>query len=216
VRFGPADDFTQFTAGAPVTAPGQIGNRPMDTIYVSDFNTNIARIKLAGLDLKARHTINSDAWGRFDLSLAGGYFAEYLYEPLPGQGVQETAGYATTFNGTLPKWQTYFSTNWSKGPWGATFGWTHIPSVEDTNAYDPTDVTADAHVEQFDSVDVSIQYAFGSSTPMLDGLTLRLGANNVTNEMPPQAKGSFGNGNADLATYGAIGRLIFIEARYKF
>jgi hypothetical protein len=38
----------------------------------------------------------------------------------------------------------------------------------------------------------------------------------VFNEMPPQAKGSFPNGNADLATYGAVGRLMFVEARYKF
>ncbi|MBA4135953.1 MAG: hypothetical protein C0518_01400 [Opitutus sp.] len=216
VRFGPADDFTQFTAGAPVTAAGQIGNRPIDTVYVSDYNTNIAAVTLSGLDLKVNHTWNSDSLGRFDFGLAGAYFAEYLYEPLPGQGVQETAGYATTFNGAIPKWQTYVNGSWSKGAWGATFGWTHIPSVEDVNAYDPTDSTADAHIEAFNSIDVSAQFAFGSSHKLLNGLTLRIGANNVLNEMPPQAKGSFPNGNADLATYGAIGRLIFVEARYRF
>jgi iron complex outermembrane receptor protein len=216
VRFGPADDFSQFTGGAPVTGPGQIGNRPIDTVYVSDFNTNIASVKLSGLDLKVNYIWNADALGRFDFSLAGAYFATYEYEPLPGQGVQETAGFATTFNGALPEWQTYLSASWTRGAWGATFGWTHIPSLEDLNAYDPTDSTADAHIEQFNTIDLSVQYTFGSDLKWADGLTLRLGANNVFNEMPPAAKGSFSNGNADIATYGAIGRLIFVEARYKF
>ncbi|HLP25908.1 MAG TPA: TonB-dependent receptor [Acidobacteriota bacterium] len=216
VRFGPADDFTQFTAGAPVTAPGQIGNRAIDTVYVSDFNTNLSRVKLSGLDLKANYTWSTENLGRFDFGLAAGYFDSYTVIALPGDAPAETVGLATFFNGTMPEWQTYFSTAWSRGSWAATLGWTHIPSVTDENAYDPSDSTADAHVEQFNSIDVGVQYTFGSQQRWLRGLTLRLGANNVNNEMPPQAKGSFPNGNADLATYGAIGRLIYVEARYKF
>jgi iron complex outermembrane receptor protein len=216
VRFGPADDFTQFTAGAPVTAAGQIGNRPIDTVYVTDFNTNLSQVNLSGFDLKANYTWNSDSLGRFDLSLAAGYFSEYTVIGLPGTPPAETAGFATTFNGTIPEWQTYFSTAWTRGPWGATLGWTHIPEVEDLNAFDPNDVTADAHIEAFNTIDVGVHYTFGSGSRWLNGLTLRVGANNVFNEMPPQAKGSFPNGNADLATYGAVGRLMFVEARYKF
>lgn len=216
VRFGPADDLSQFLHGTPVTAAGQIGGRAIDTVYVRDVYTNISEVKLSGLDLKANYTLKTDSWGRFDLSLAGGYFDSYLYTALPGVDPLETAGYASTFNGTIPKWQTYFGTNWSKGAWGATFGWTHIPSVKDQNAYDPTDVTADEHVEAFNSMDLAVQYTFSSKSRWADGLTVRIGANNITDEQPSQAKGTFGNGNADIATYGAVGRLLFVEARYKF
>jgi hypothetical protein len=38
----------------------------------------------------------------------------------------------------------------------------------------------------------------------------------VFNEMPPMAKGTFTQANADIATYGAVGRLIYVEAKYRF
>jgi outer membrane receptor protein involved in Fe transport len=88
--------------------------------------------------------------------------------------------------------------------------------VDDQNAYDEDDVGADAYVEPFDSVDIGVGYTFGKNTPWLNGMSLRVGANNVFDAQPSVAKGTFSNGNADIATYGAVGRLIFVEARYKF
>lgn len=216
VRFGPADDLTQFLVGTPVTAAGQIGNRPIDTVYVRDPYENISSVKLSGLDVKVAYAWKSDMLGKFDATLAATYFDKYEFEPYPGGGFTETAGYASTFNGTIPKWQTILSGNWSRGQWGANLSWQHIPSVDDQNAYDETDPGADTHVESFDSVDLGVSYAFGADTRWFNGLTLRVGANNVFNTQPAVAKGTFSNGNADIATYGAVGRLIFVEARYKF
>jgi iron complex outermembrane receptor protein len=216
VRFGPADDFSQFTAGTPVTAPGQIGNRPLDNVYLRDPYENISSVRLSGLDLKFSYKWDLASLGLVNLDLAATYFDKYEYEPYPGGGFVETAGYASTFNGTIPVWQTVLSGNWSRGPWGATFSWQHIPSVDDQNAYDETDTTTDTYVEPFDSVDVGVSYTFGAKSGWFDGLALRVGANNVFDNQPSVAKGTFSNGNADIATYGAVGRLIFVEARYKF
>jgi iron complex outermembrane receptor protein len=216
VRFGPADDFSQFTNGTPVTAPGQIGNRPIDNVYVRDPYENISTVKLSGLDVKFDYSWKMDTLGKLDLTLAASYFDKYEFEPYPGGGFSETAGYASTFNGTIPKWQTILSGNWTRGPWGATFSWQHVPSVDDQNAYDETDPGADTYVEPFDSIDLGVSYAFGGNTRWLNGLSMRIGANNVFDAQPSVAKGSFSNGNADIATYGAVGRLIFVEARYKF
>ncbi|WP_415909072.1 TonB-dependent receptor domain-containing protein [Oleiharenicola sp. Vm1] len=216
VRFGPADDFSQFTNGAPVTAAGQIGNRPIDTVYVRDPYENISTVKLSGLDLKFDYTWKMDTLGQLGLTLAASYFDKYEFEAYPGGGFSETAGYASTFNGTIPKWQTILSGNWSRGQWGATFSWQHIPSVDDQNAYDETDPGADTYVEPFDSIDLGVSYTFGREARWFNGLSLRVGANNVFDTQPSVAKGTFGNGNADIATYGAVGRLIFVEARYKF
>jgi hypothetical protein len=38
----------------------------------------------------------------------------------------------------------------------------------------------------------------------------------VLNEGLPMNKGTDTNSNGDIATYGAIGRLMFVEAKYKF
>jgi iron complex outermembrane recepter protein len=216
VRFGPRGDTSQFTAGAPVTATGQIGSRAIDEVYVTDTLVNIANQELAGLDIKFDYTWTSDSLGRFDTSLAGIWWQHYRAQTLPGTAQFDTVGLATFFNGTIPDWQTYLSVRWSRGPWFATFGWQHIPAVTDENWYDNTDPAADEHVEAFNSIDLSVGYTFGSNAGILKGLTLKAGATNAFNEGLPMAKGSFSNENGDVSTYGAVGRFMYIEATYRF
>ncbi|MBA4137759.1 MAG: hypothetical protein C0518_10625 [Opitutus sp.] len=202
--------------GAPITAAGQIGNRAIDTVYVTDTLVNIAGQRLAGLDIKFDYTWNSDSLGRFDANLAAIWWNYYKATTLPGTAEFDTVGQATNFNGTIPDYQTYTSVRWSRGAWRAGLGWQFIPSVNDVNWYDATDSTADESVEAFHSVDLDVGFSFGSDWGMLNGLTVRVGANNVLNEMPPAAKGTFTDANADTATYGAVGRFIYLEAKYNF
>ena len=218
VRLGsaPSLGMAGFTGGAPITAAGQIGNRAIDTVYVTDTLVNIAEQKLAGVDLKVDYTWTSDSLGRFDASLAGIWWNYYKATTLPGTDEFDTVGQATNFNGTIPDWQTYTSVRWQRNNWFASLGWSYIPSVNDSNWYDDTDPTADEHVEAFHSVDVAVAYNFGSEWKLLNGLQLKVGATNVFNESAPSAKGTFSESNADIATYGAIGRFMFVEAKIRF
>jgi iron complex outermembrane receptor protein len=216
VRRGPRGDTSQFTAGQPITAAGQISGSAIDEIYVTDTLVNIAGQRLAGIDFKVDYTWNSDNLGRFDASLAGIWWNYYKATTLPGTAEFDTVGQATPFNGTIPDWQTYLSIGWNRGPFGASFGWSHIPEVSDVAWFDATDTTADEKVEAFNSIDLAFSYTFGSENRWMNGMTVRLGATNVFNESPPAAKGTFTDANADIATYGAVGRFMFIEARYKF
>jgi iron complex outermembrane recepter protein len=217
VRFGPIDDITQFDAGAPVTAPGQVGTRPIGQVYVTDRSVNIATQRLAGVDLTADYTWVSDSLGRFNFGLAAGWYDYFKVRGLPTATEDETVGLATIYNGTIPEWQTYLSMAWDRGPWNANIGWNHIPAVTDENGIvGSADPTEDEKVEAFNTVDIGFGYTFGSSSRWFNGFAVRIGANNVFNEMPPSAKVTFANGNADLATYGAVGRLIYVEAKYKF
>lgn len=216
VRFGPRNDTTQFTAGTPVTAAGQIGGNAIDEVYVTDTLVNIANQELAGFDIKFDYTWTNDSLGRFDASLAGIWWQHYRAQTLPGTAQFDTVGLATLFNGTIPDWQTYFTLRWSRGPWAATFGWQHIPGVTDENWYDNTDPAADADVEAFNSIDLSVAYTFGSESKLFKGLTLKAGATNALNEGLPMAKGSFSNENGDVSTYGAVGRFMYVEATYRF
>lgn len=218
VRIGSDPDLglAGFTGGAPITAAGQIGKAAIDTIYVTDTLVNIAEQKLAGVDLKVDYTWTSDTLGRFDASLAGIWWNYYKATTLPGTDEFDTVGQATSFNGTIPDWQTYTSVSWQRNNWFASFGWSYIPSVNDVNWYDDTDPTADEHVEAFHSVDVAVAYNFGSEWKLLNGLQLKIGATNVFNESAPSAKGTFSESNADIATYGAVGRFMFVEAKFRF
>ena len=91
-----------------------------------------------------------------------------------------------------------------------------ITSESGTPAGPGVDAASDDQVEAYHSFDVSASYSFGSDYRWLSGLTVRVGAQNVLNEGLPMNKGTNSNENGDIATYGAIGRLIFVEAKYKF
>lgn len=216
VRIGPPGDTSQFTTGAPITAPGQIGSNPIQNVYVTDRLVNISAQNQSGFDIKAEYTWNSDKLGRFDFGMSAGYYDSFEVQTLPTVSPFETVGLASTVNGTIPEYMAYTSIDWNRGAWGASLGWQYIPSVTDVNALSTTDVTADSYVEPYNSVDVAVRYTFGSGTKWLKGLSVRIGANNVFNETPPMAKGTFTQANADIATYGAVGRLIYAEAKYRF
>lgn len=219
VRRGPNGDTSQFTAGAPITAPGQIGSGPVDNNYVTDTLTNIAGVNLSGIDLKVEYTWNSDAWGKFDFSLAGDWYNSYTVQSLPDEDPFETVGLTSNTNGTTPEWQTYTSVNWSRGKWGANLGWTFIPHTTDVNGIPAgagVPSASDDYVESYHAFDISARYSFGSEWRWLNGLTLRVGAQNVLNEGLPMNKGTDTSSNGDIATYGAVGRLIFVEGKYSF
>lgn len=208
-----------FNSGTTITTTGQIGRAPsIDSVYVRDTLVNIAQQHLSGFDAKVDYTWNSDTLGRFNFGLAGAYYIYYRGQTLPGTPEFETKGLVTGFNGTLPEWQTYTSVNWSRGQWGANLGWQYMPSVRDEDFGDPTSTNpgADVHVEAYSVWDISANYTFGSEWKMLNGLTVRLGANNIFNETPPRDLGSFGGVNADVATYSPIGRFLFVDVKYKF
>ncbi len=208
-----------FTTGTAITAPGQVGNIAIDNIYVTDTLTNIAGVNLSGVDLMAKYTYNSDALGRFDFSLAGAWYNSYTIQSLPDVDPYETVGLTSSSNGTTPEWQTYTSVAWSRGKWRGTLGWTYIPSTQDESgipAGPGVDLASDDHVEAYHSFDVSGSYTFGSDYRWLKGLTLRVGAQNVLNEGLPMNKGTDTSSNGDIATYSAVGRLIFIEGKYSF
>lgn len=219
VRKGPPSTTSMFTNGTPITAAGQIGNGAIDNVYVTDTLTNIAAVDLDGADLAVKYTWPSDLYGKFDFSLAMAWYNSYTIQSLPDVAPYETVGLTSSVNGTTPEWQTYTSVAWSRGKWRGTLGWTYIPSTTDESGIPAgagVPAASDDHVEAYHSFDVSGSYTFGSDYRWLKGLTLRVGAQNVLNEGLPMNKGTNTDSNGDIATYGAVGRLIFVEGKYSF
>jgi iron complex outermembrane receptor protein len=202
VRFG---SFT----GRKATAPGQIGTAVPDDVYVTAKNVNIANQKLSGYDVSLKYTMKTDGVGRFDFASNIGIYDHYTHVDVPGDPVQETAGKSSIFNGTIPRWQSYTSVDFTRDNYGAFIGWRSIPKL--------TDIEDDALIGSFNSFDTSFSYTIAkASNKWLSGLKFTVGANNVFNRFGPKDPTVFSDSNVDTATYGAYGRFVFVAVKYKF
>jgi iron complex outermembrane receptor protein len=196
------------SAGTPITGPGQIGSNAIDNVYVSDPSFNLARIKLSGFNLDMRYIFDTNGYGKFDVQARALIWSKYAVQFMADQTYYETAGKVTLTNGTLSRWNGNLSADWSKGNWGAASSLQFFPSVTDDND--------GSRIPNIAQLDLSASYTFSSQNRWLSGLKVSLGANNVFNKFAPLDPATFTDANADIATYGAIGRLMYVKAQYKF
>ncbi len=211
---GPASPYSQYLRfgsfeGSQVTAPGQLYNTPdIENVYITVNSQNIASQKLDGFDFVLKYARMFD-FGKIDFVSTWTYFNSYKYKLLPTEPEEESAGRATNFNGTIPEYRVYNTVTFTKGPMQFTLGHQYIPSMPYENSPGPK-------MEAYTTFDVSVGYTFGQELAFLEGLSLRVGVNNIGNEMPPLAPELYDQSNADIDTYDPIGRLFFIEGSYKF
>ena len=194
--------------GAPITAAGQVSGNAIDNVYVTNTLVNIAFQKLSSYNLQARYGFDTNSLGRFDVNLAALYWRAYTVKTLPDADPYETAGKVTVTNGTLPRWNGTAGVGWKRGNWSANSNLQFWPAVTDDN-----DGSRIPNVAQ---VDLAVGYTFSSQNRFLSGLTVTVGANNVFNKMAPLDPATFTDANADIATYGSIGRLMYVKAKYRF
>lgn len=210
VRFGVSQaGETYFGSGTPVTSPGQMSDRPSDTVWITNQLTNISGVWQSGADIKVSYTHDTNTWGVLNYQLSAVYLDEYVIQSLPTSAPFDYAG---TYSGTslYSRWRAFAQVGWSFKNWTAGLNATFIPSVEDVGASNAPDVAS------YRSVDARLGYTFsGSGIEWLDGLSLSIGVNNAFNKYPPFIT-SEGNQNHDINAYDPIGRFFYMEARYKF
>ena len=217
VRFG---GFNGNTA----TAPGQVSAAYLASggsftgVFVTSYAENFVSATQHGVDATVEYTFDVPSIARFDLTLNGLWFNEFSVED--DDYVGTTNGNSALNGGTIPEWLGNLGVQMTRGNFSAGMYVTYIPSVTDTTAdEDETDVTADAHVEAFATVDLFVGYTFkgnNATSRYLDGLTLRVGARNLFDEPPPMSASSWTDSNADTSTYNPMGRVLYVSANYKF
>ncbi len=210
---GPASQYASKVhlgsyTGPGVTAPGQISSGVPDNIYVNDQSVNLAAVNLDGFDVALKYTYNNDNLGRFDFNSAVGIYNKYTIIDGLGDAPFNTVGLSTSTNGTLPRWQTYSSVDFTRGNYQAFVGVRYLPSV--------TDYNDGSHVGSFTSVDLMASYVFGAEVPYLSGAKFTLGVNNVFNRFGPLDPATFTDSNVDTGTYGALGRFVYVDCKIKF
>jgi len=140
--------------------------------------------------------------------------------------------------GTLPKVRMFTTIDWTKGQWSAGVSNTFIGAVRDIgaggssfytqyNAANPQYIIG--RVPSFSSWDIRMSWMSNRDDPRGKGLKLTAGINNLFDRMPPvssnidAAAGANAGAtawraenNTDTGTYGAIGRMFYLQLGLKF
>ena len=206
---------THFNDGAPITAPGQVTGRPSDEIWISNNIVNVAGYWQDGFDVNATYNYTlGQGWGKLRLNTAGTFVRNYYVQTLPSSpavGYQD--GYfarGTSSSGVFARYRLNNRLDWTFKSWTAGVAHTYVPSIDDLT--NPTPF----RVAKYHKFDLQIGHSFaGYSSKWLRGLSATVGVNNVFNKYPPLIP-SEGNQSHDINAYDPIGRLFYVQAKYKF
>jgi|CZKI01.1.fsa_nt_gi iron complex outermembrane receptor protein len=224
---GPASPFAQYVhvgspSGPGVTGPGQLSTANPTTIFVQVPLINLSSQADKGIDVTLDYAVTTQAAGRFKFSSTATIWNSYLVQEIPTQNYYQYAGTASgnesSSQGTIPRWRTYTTADWKYGALEALIGHTYIPPVDDIGAGGAasTSRTRVGDYQQFDAI-LGLDFSKIGALKGVGNTELRLGVNNVFNRMPPSAPDAFPATNADVGDYnGPIGRLLFVEAKYRY
>jgi iron complex outermembrane recepter protein len=222
-QLGPASPYASYVHfGSPKgpipTAPGQLSTAISSQVYIDLPYVNEASQAVKGIDSTIEYAFETASAGNFDLTSTWTIYNSYALQQLASEDYYQYAGHASVNQGTIPRFRSYTTLDWRKHGWGFDIAQTFIPSVTDIGqgggaASPPVNV---ASYQQYDAA-VFFKLSALNLNHWIDGLTIRVGVNNIFNKYPPLAPNAFPNTNADLSTYdGGIGRLFFVEGKYKF
>ena len=224
---GAASPFAHYVhlgspSGPGVTGPGQLSTTNPTTVFVDVPLINLTSQAEKGFDATVDYTVTTQADGKFKFSSTATVWNSYLVQEIPTENYYQYAGTASgggsSSQGTIPRWRTYSTLEWKLGSFDALVGHTYIPSVDDIGAGGADEAPAKSvgEYQQFDAI-VGVDLSRAHLWKWAGSLELKVGMNNVFNKMPPLAPDAFPATNADVGDYnGPIGRLCFVEAKYRY
>jgi iron complex outermembrane receptor protein len=221
---GTASPYIQYVhynspVGPTPTAAGGISGKSPQQIYVLENEVNLAAQRVDSTDIDVEYTTPEFGFGKFELSSRWTWYNRYLEQLIPTENFYNYVGTASQVqNTTIPRWRSYSTVDWLFAGFDADVGWTFVDSVTDVGV-GGSNQSGFEGVSSFSSFDLGLGFDFGKKhwNPYLDGLAIKVGVNNVADKLPPLAVNAFPNTNADLGTYnGAVGRMYYVEAAYKF
>ena len=196
--------------------PGQ-ANR----LYLIDQFRNLATLIEHSYTFNIDYTVQTQRLGNFEIATTGAVFSMFNFQDLPGNPFIEYAGHTNNagasggFGGTLPKFRAYTTLDWTFHNFDLTVGNTYVSSTTDTGVNGNS--TPEIPVSRYVSWDTRLAYDMHlNGTEAGRAVTLAIGANNLTNKMPPLATRAFLDNNADVATFSPLGRLIYGTVSVSF
>jgi iron complex outermembrane receptor protein len=182
-------------------------------VYYNVGEGNSSASKYEGVDVAIDYS-RPTRFGLFQIGSKVTYNLHYWFSPNPYNfnAPEQEAGKASIYGGTIPRWRAYTTLSYSLRGWNATLANTFIPAL--------TDDDDGEHINPYYSWDASVGYTFSGREPsflgQLKGLTVNVGVNDLLNRQPSTDFDIFSTDNADISTYSPLGRVVYMEASYKF
>lgn len=206
-------------------SPGQISGKPLAETYIIGPLVNIGAEAIKGYDASIEYVFPVTQFGKFEVNSTVTVYDSFLIQALPTQNYYQYAGHVSTTEedvagqgGTVPRWRTYTTLTWKKSGFSLFAAHTFVPTVTDIGS-GGINASPPLNVASFSEFDFAGSYNFGQLNwnRWLNGLTVRVGVDNAFNYMPPVAAYRLLNTLADVGEYnGAVGRMFFVDASYKF
>jgi outer membrane receptor protein involved in Fe transport len=165
---------------------------------------NQARTKMKGVDFTVATTFDLGA-GTLDAGVNGSYIIEFVNQQIAGTPAVDVVD--TLFNPADLRLRG--SLGWSDERLSVSTFVNYIDSYRDNQVL--TDVQK---IGSWTTFDVSFGYRFESTSPILDGLSLRATVNNLFDQDPPaidHVQASYGNAGYDYENADPLGRLVVLE-----
>jgi iron complex outermembrane recepter protein len=203
-------DLNQYGSLVTRAAPdAQFPQLPGRIVNIDQRFINLGTVKIQGIDANLQYTFPTSPAGRFRASMSGTYYLKYDVQQNDGSYasvVSNTFGSAVT--GVSPRWKSYQSVTWDRGPWSVTLGNSYQSGYRDWN----TDLNGD--FRQVSSLSLWDLYVNWKG---IKGLSVTLGAKNLLDRDPPHTnqQNSFQAG-FDPSYYDPRARVVYVSATYSF
>lgn len=194
-----------------------------DDGYIKGGTTNIGAVRTSGFDIGAAYFMKLDTMGKLNFTLNGTALKKVEVENVPGLGSYNCAGYFGPSCGTpTPKWRHKLRTTWST-PWSfdVSATWRHLASTESSKLNSSPLLSGtvndrDAHIGQFNYLDLYAQYNLTKNLVLSGGITNLLDKDPPTLSGNATGAGGSANGNTYPQVFEALGRKIHLNLTAKF
>jgi outer membrane receptor protein involved in Fe transport len=199
--------LTDFLINNELSIPGAIERGPGvnggvgPIIFIDQRARNLAVVETSGFDVSAQYAFGF-LGGQMDVSLAGTYIDHYVtrvYDGAPTLNVLDTLGFP-------PRLRAQGSVGWQSGNWRVGITGNYNDDYRDSTL--PTAL----RIGRFTPVDARISYRLDGRIfgPVLSGMTISVGANNLFDEDPPFRNARSGY---DPTAADPRGRVVYLEIR---
>ncbi len=181
----------------------------------TDVLVNIDGYEVSGVDLQFDWTLDAGP-GKVRLNALISWMDYFEVNPPPGLPKRNKVGYVGfdtagfvifDIGGSRPEWKGLVDLRYDRGPVTLGTQWRYVDGMKDVNP------EADYHVPSYEYLDLYAGYVFGAGR--FDGLTLRAGVENLTDEDPPLLPSSV-NANTDSSQYDVLGRRYYVNLSWRF
>ena len=140
-----------------------------------------------------------------------GWLDKFELQTTSGVPADESAGTIGGFAGSYPEWKWLASVRYAFSDLDVGLSWQYVDSTVDKSRFGPK--TTDYKVPHRDYFDVDAGYSFKDG--WLDGVTIRAGIENLTDEAPPIFP-FWVNANTDPSQFDVLGRRYYVTMALKF